>query len=187
MEKKVIKLTESDLHKIVENTVRKLVSEAIDPVSKIQALIQQANEAYHQAAELQGGGEWPLMDKEGSPYGLSKDIILDGRGYINIPFNSGAYGSYSPERIRVITKAGGKIRIIKGDGLEPGWKYASKLLKQIINDAQIGNGYFQNYNPSWEDADTPEDYKANRQSLRNMNKQIGLRANTGMDYITKRY
>lgn len=187
MDKEIIRLTESDLHKIIENAVRKLVNEAVDPVAKIQALIQQANEAYQQAKEIQGGDEWPLMDKEGTSYGLSSDIRLDGRGYIIIPFNGGRYSSYQPERIRVITKAGGKVRIIQGDYWDEGWKDAKKMLNKIIKDAKIGIGYFHNYDPNWEDANNPDEYKANKKALKDMNKQIGMKSNSGMDYITKRY
>ena len=41
-----------------------IVNEASDPISKIQSLISQANEAYHSACEEQGDRDWPLMDKE---------------------------------------------------------------------------------------------------------------------------
>jgi hypothetical protein len=172
---------------LIESVIRRCVNEAIDPVAKIQEFIQQANAAYHNALEVQDNDEWPLMDKEGTPYGLKGDIKLDGRGYIIIPFTSGAYGGYEPVKIRVLTKAGGRIRIIQGDYMEEGWKDARKMLKQIIRDAQTGNGYFQNYDPNWESADTPEEYKANKAALRNMNKQIGMKANSGMDYISKNY
>ena len=185
--KKIIRFTESDLHNIVMESVRRCMNEAVDPVAKIQALIQQANDAYHHALEVQGESErWPLMDKEGTPYGLTSDIKLNGSGYIIIPFN-GAYGMYTPEKIKVLTRASGRIRIYPGDYMDNGWKDAAKMLKQIIRDAQIGNGHFENYDPNWEDADTPEQYKANREALRAMNKQIGRKSNSGMDYISKGY
>lgn len=185
--KSILRLTESELKGLIRESVISIVSEAINPITKIQELIQQANAAYHNALEVQDNDEWPLMDKEGTPYGLKGDVKLDGRGYIIIPFTSGAYGGYEPVKIRVLTKAGGRIRIIQGDYMEEGWKDARKMLKQIIRDAQTGNGYFQNYDPNWESADTPEEYKANKAALRNMNKQIGMKANSGMDYISKNY
>lgn len=181
-------LTESELKQVVKEAAMKIITEmAADPTIKIQQLIQQANDAYHHALEVQGESErWPLMDKEGTPYGLTGDIKLNGRGYIIIPFN-GAYGMYTPEKIKVLTRAGGRIRIYPGDYMNNGWKDAAKMLKQIIRDAQIGNGHFENYDPNWEDADTPEQYKANREALKAMNKQIGRKSNSGMDYISKRY
>lgn len=186
--KSILRLTESELKGLIRESVISIVSEAINPIAKIQELIQQANAAYHNALEVQGASEkWPLMDKEGTPYGLSGDVRLDGRGYIVIPFTSWSYGGYSPERIRVLTKAGGKIRVIQGDYMESGWKDARKMLNQIIRDAQTGNGYFQNYDPNWESTDTPEEYKANKSALKAMNKSIGMKSNVGTDYITKNY
>lgn len=180
-------LTESELRQVVREAAMKIITEIADPTVKIQQLIQQANEAYHQAIEVQGETQWPLMDKEGNPYGLTGDIRLDGRGYIVIPFNGGSYSPYSPEKIKVLTRVRGRVRIYPGDYMNNGWKDAAKMLKQIIRDAQIGNGHFQNYDPNWEDADTPEQYKANKEALRGMNKQIGRTPNAGMDYISKRY
>ena len=165
------------------------LNEAIDPTSKIQALIQQANDAYHEAVEMQGGDEMPLMDKYGTPYGLSGDIRLDGRGYVIIPFaNGGSYTEYSrPIKIRVLGKVGGKVKVIQGDYFNEGWKDVKKILNKIIKDANIGNGMFKNYDPNWETSETPEEYKTNRQSLRNMNKQIGRNASSGMDSLGKNY
>ena len=163
------------------------LTEAVDPIAKIQSFIDQANSAYHQAVETQGGEECPLMDKEGTPYGLSSDIKLDGHGYVIIPFNGGKYSSYQPTKIRVLTKVGGKIKVIQGDYYEEGWRDVKKMLTRIVKDAQIGNGNFQNYDPNWENAETPDEYKANKEALRSMNKQIGRRANTGLDYINKGY
>ena len=186
--KKVIRLTESDLHNIVMESVKRCMNEAVNPVAKIQALIQQANEAYHNADEIQGGTEWPLMDREGMPYGLSSDIKLDGRGYVIIPFNGTSYSEYSePVKIRVLQKVGGKIRIIAGDTWTEGWKDVSKMLKRIIKDAHIGIGNFQEYDPNWESADTPEEYQANKAALRDFNKKIGRRASSGMDYLGKSF
>ena len=39
--------------------IKTKLNEAADPVAKIQALIQQANEAYHNADNEHGGTEWP--------------------------------------------------------------------------------------------------------------------------------
>ena len=187
-DKKLIRLTESDLHAIVKNAVRKLVNEAVNPLDKIQALIQQANEAYHSAAEKQGGDKWPLMDKEGDAYGLSGDIKLDGRGYVIIPYNGWQYGGHSePVKIRVIQRVGGKLRVIQGDAWDEGWKDVRKMLLGIIKDAERGNGYFENYDPNWESSDTPEEYKNNQSALKAMNKQIGRKASTGMDYLSKSF
>lgn len=185
-ENKPTQITEQQLHKMINEAVKRLLSEAYNPLEKIQALIDQANQAYEQAKETQGGDQWPLMDKDGTPYGLSSPIKLDGRGYVIIPFNGTTYSEYSsPERIRVITKQGGKIRIIQGDYMEEGWKDVARKLKQIVKDAQIGIANFQNYDPSWETPETMDDYKASKEALRQHNKMSGRRANTGMDYIQK--
>ncbi len=162
-----------------------MLSEArIDPVQKIQALIDQANQAYQQTKETQGETEWPLMDKEGETYGLKGDIILDKRGYIIIPTDGGAYGNYAPQKIRVLTKSGGKVRVIQGDYFEEGWRDAAKILKQIIRDAEIGNGHFREFDPAWEDSQgDKEQMKANKAALRQMNKNIGRKSNAGFEYL----
>lgn len=187
--KQIVRLTESDFHQFIHAAVRKALNEAIDPVAKIQALIQQANNAYHKAQQAQDGDEWPLMNRNGEIYGLSGDIRLDGRGYITIPFTAPhRWSEYaSPEKIRVLTKAGGKIRIIQGDYFDEGWKDAAKYLKKIIKDAEIGIGYFQNYDSSWETASSPEEYKANHSALKDLNKKIGRNVSTGKEYIEKSY
>ena len=183
-----LRLTESELKQVVREAAMKIITEmAADPTINIQQLIQQANDAYHHALEVQGKTErWPLMDKDGTPYGLTGDIKLDGRGCVVIPFD-GAYDVYTPEKIKVLTRAGGRIRINQGDYMNSGWKDAAKMLKQIIGDAQIGNGHFEKYDPNWESAETPEEYKANKEALRGMNKEIGRKASAGMDYLSKGY
>lgn len=166
--------------------IKTKLNEAVDPVAKIQALIQQANEAYHNADNEQGGTEWPLMDKDGSPYGLSSDIKLDRKGYVIIPFTAWQYSDYSePVKIRVLRKVGGKIQIIPGDWYEEGWKDVSKLLKKIIKDASIGVGHFKEYDPNWENSNSKEEQTINKSALRNMNKKIGRNTTAGMDYISE--
>ena len=180
----------SEMKEIVDNFLKKNqlnknLNEALDPVSKIRSLIQQANDAYHNANDIQGNCEWPLMDKQGNPYGLSGDIKLDGRGYVIIPLNGGSYSEYQPTKIRVLRKVGGKVQIINGDYWEEGWKDAAKILKKIIKDAEIGIGYFKEYDPNWESSDSTEELKANKAALRDMNKKIGRKATTGMDYLSE--
>lgn len=166
--------------------IKTKLNEAADPVAKIQSLIQQANDAYHNADNEQGGTEWPLMDKDGSPYGLSSDIRLDSRGYVIIPFTAWQYSDYSePVKIRVLRKIGGKIKIIPGDYYEEGWKDVSKLLKKIIKDANIGVGHFKKYDPNWENSDSKEEQTANKSALKAMNKKIGRNTKADMDYISE--
>ena len=209
--KRNIILTEQDLHRIVAESAKRIIeeaskgmnmsypnvregvrerkslNEAVDPVSKIQALIQQANDAYRKAEEVQGGDRYPLMDRDGSPYGLSGIIKLDGRGYVTIPFN-GMYSEYdSPVKIRVLQKVGGKIKVINGNYWDEGWKDVRKMLNKIIKDAEIGIGNFENYDANWETANSKEEYKANKEALRNMNRKIGRRASSGMEYLEKNY
>ena len=159
---------------------RYYLNEAVNPLDKIQALIDQANSAYAQAIEHQGETEWPLMDKDGEVYGLSGSIRLDKRGYIIIPINGSPYSfkylTYGPVKIKVFTQSGGRIRILNGDYWDEGWKDARKILNNIIRDAKIGNSYFSEYDPSWED-------EGNKAALRDMNKRIGRRSNAGMDYL----
>jgi hypothetical protein len=126
------------------------------------------------------------MDKDGTTYGLSGEITLNNRGYVVIPFVNG-WGDYNETvKVRVLRKVNGKIVLIKGDYFEEGWLDVQKMLKQIIKDAKIGTGHFKNYNADWEDAESDEDFKAKRSALKDMNKQIGRKANVGMEYINKR-
>jgi hypothetical protein len=72
--------------------------------------------------------------------------------------------------------------LFQGDFYDEGWKDARKLLKQIISDAEIGAGYFKDFNPDWEMAQTSDERKANVASIRNMNKRIGRKSSTGIEY-----
>ena len=181
------RLRENKLKQIISKTVNKvLINEAMDPVAKIQNLIQQANDAYHHASDIQDNDKWPLMDKEGNPYGLSSDIKLDGRGYVVIPFNGGSYSGYDPTKIKVLSKIGGKIKIFKGDYFDEGWKDASKILKKIIKDAEIGISNFKEYDPNWETSDSSEELKAHKAALKDFNKKIGRKSFVGMDYLSEK-
>jgi len=184
MEKKIIRLNESQLRNIVAESVKTLIREATDPLEKINMFVDQANEAYREAEECQGGDEHPLMDADGNCYGLTGKIRIDGRGYIIFPFN-GFANMYEPQRIRIISKAGGKIRILQGDYYTEGWRDAAKLLKSVIKDAKRGIGYLEKYDPNWEYSETKEEYKQNMASLKNMNKSIGLKSGVGSEYISK--
>lgn len=166
--------------------IKRKINEAVDPVSKIQTLIQQANEAYHNADSEQGGTEYPLMDKHGDIYGLSSDIKLNGRGYIIIPFTAPSYSNHSdPVKIKVLSKVGGKIKIFQGDYFEEGWKDASRLLKSIIKDSDIGIGHFKEYDPNWENSDSKEEKTNNKSLLKAMNKKIGRNVSAGMDSVSE--
>lgn len=206
---KNITLTESALRKIVKESVRKILSEstrfeaglsddevnegclreAKDPTAKMQALIQAANKAVMDAKSACENNE-PLMDRDGELYGLSGEIRLDGRGFIIFPYTqSGCYGrSYSsPERFKVLSKKGGVITVVNGDSFDPGWRDAQRELKRIIADAKRGVEDFMGYDPNWEDSNSPEEFKANKKSLRDFNKKIGARADRGSEYLNKNY
>ena len=184
----VLEMTIGQLKDVINESVENVLQEAADPTVKIQALIDQANEAYNKAKEAQGGDENPLMDKEGTFYGLSSPIRIDGRGYIIFPYSSKcSWSDYTPQKIRVLTRAGGRIKVIQGDYWDEGWKDARKLLNAIIRDANTGTYHHQNYNPDWEDAETKEDFAEKKAAMRDFNKQAGLRAGTGLDTINKRY
>lgn len=144
----IVRITERDIRTIVMEGVKKVLNEISDPVSKINAAISLANEAFEEAKKYQED-DMPLKDKDDF-FGLTAPIVLDGRGYIHFPFKS-AYGSYQPERIRVLTKAGGKVKILNGDYFEEGWNDAKKLLKKIIKCAKKGNDHFRDYDPNDED------------------------------------
>jgi hypothetical protein len=184
MIKNTIRLTESDLHNIIKESVNKILREGVGiedspVVRRIQELIDSANDAFHNAKEICDDNRC-LMDKnEDVFYGLRADIYLDGRGYVNIPFDN-YEGTIS---IKVIKKLRGKIVLNKGDLYTEGWDDVKKLLKKIIRDAEIGIKHFQGYDPNWETSESPEELKANRQSLRNFNKSIGRKSNAGMDYL----
>ena len=177
--KRKIRLSESDLHRIIKESVKKVLKEGkvVDYKERIMSLINDANNAYNNAVESQDGSDMPLMDKKGNFYGLSGQITLDRNGYVTIPFQGMQFGDYEyPEKIRVLKKVNGKVCLIKGDYNEEGWRDVQRMLKNIIRDAQIGNGYFTNYDPAWEDSETREDYEMNRSNLRDMNKKIGRNA-----------
>ena len=163
---------------------RTILIEAVDPVAKIQQLIDAANQAYQNALKSQNmDEEEPLMDKDGDTYGLSGEIKLTGNGYIIIPLRS-YFGNLGAEKIKVLTKQGGKVKLFNGDFYDQGWKDAKKILNNIIRDAEIGSKHFQNYDPSWED-DTDTPYSERMANLKAHNKSIGRNANAGRDYITK--
>lgn len=181
-------LKESDLHRLIKESVKKYINESINPVNKIQQLIDAANNAYTNALQEQDGYKYPLMDKRGKSYGLSGEITLNNRGYVIIPFFDGSngWGDYSDTvKIRVLRKVDGQMRIIKGWAMEEGWTDVQKMLKQIIRDAQIGNEHFKNYDTSWEEADSDEELEKNRTALKDMNKKIGRNSKAGMDFINK--
>lgn len=184
-----INLTESRLRQIVAESIDNVLIEAKDPTSVINALIQSANEAVLKAVE-ECEDNYPLMDKNGELYGLNGEIKLDGRGYIIFPFTQLNYGSQSysrPERIRILTKEHGMLKLVHSDYWTEGWEDAKKILKCIIKDAQRGISHFNLYDPSWEDSETPEEFKSNKEQLRNFNKTIGRKADTGMSYLQKKY
>lgn len=184
--KQRIRLSEGQLNRIIKESVRQVISEAVNYSEKIQQLIDAANNAYTEALNFQDGDDCPLMDKKGNSYGLKGQITLDKRGYVTIPFfdYSRGWGDYSsPEKIRVLKIVNGQTQIIKGDEWELGWSDVQKILKRIIRDAQIGNEFFKNYDSSWEDSSSREEFNLNRSNLKDMNKKIGRNANAGMDYL----
>lgn len=186
--KQVVTLTESDLHRMIKESIKQYIQESINPVDKIQQLIDSANNAYAEALKIQDGNDYPLMDKRGKSYGLSGEITLNNRGYVIIPFFDGSngWGDYDDTvKIRVLRQVDGQMRIIQGWAMEEGWRDVQKMLKQIIRDAQIGNEYFKNYDSSWENAESEEEYNSNVNSLKDMNKRIGRNNKVGMDYINK--
>lgn len=184
MIKKTVRLNESDLRNIINECVNKVLKEGVDfesspLIKKIQQLINDANNAYNNAKETCGDDRCLMGRNEDSFYGLRSDIYLDGKGYINIPFNE----YEGTVRIKVIRKLNGKIVINKGDYYTEGWDDAKKMLKKIIRDAEIGIKHFQGYDPNWEYSDSPEELKANRNALKQFNKSIGRKANLGIEYL----
>lgn len=173
---KRIRLTEANLRRIVTEATMRILREARDPMANINALIGQANEAYQSLVDEFGHG-YLLMDREGNSYGLKGNIRLDGRGYIVIPFDD-PYGVYTPERIKILTKAGGRLRIIKGDWGELGWSDAKKLLNNIIKDAERGLGHLRDYDPNWEDEDS---YPDGKQMIKDFNKSHGFKVGANMN------
>lgn len=150
-----VRLTESQLNRIVKQSVRKILKESIDPLEKIIKLIDEANDAYANAAKITEDDE-PLYDKKNNlHYGLKSKITLDKRGYVTIPFQStiGKYGGFysSTEKIRVVGKSKGKTKILNDVITGDGWNYVKALLKQIIKDANNGIYLFQNYDPNIDD------------------------------------
>ena len=185
MKKQIVRLTEGDLHRIIKESVNNILNEAKDPLMVIKPLIQQANDSVMQAKQYCDGDEYPLMDKEGNTYGLKGEIILDGRGYIVFPFID-VYSNYSSvEKIKVLQKIKGIVTLIKGDYFNEGWIDAKKMLKKIINDAQRGIEYFKGYDSSWENSESNDDFRGNIENLKQFNKRIGRKSNTGLEYLNK--
>ncbi|MBP5725094.1 MAG: hypothetical protein J6X18_16165 [Bacteroidales bacterium] len=180
--KKSIRLKEEKFYGIIKECVKSVLMETTAQ-DAVLSLISQANEAYRNAYETQGGDETPLMDKEGNSYGLFSEIYLDGRGYIVFPFAKTAFGEHNGvEKIRVFAKKNGKILLFNGDYFTEGWKDAKKLLKQIVRDSEIGTKHFKGYNPDWENSETPEEKAANKTAIRNFNKEIGRKVSVGTEY-----
>jgi hypothetical protein len=71
-----IKITESKLKQIISESVKRILNEERNPLSKIQDLIQQVMDIYNQAKQEQDGDNYPLMDREGNSYGLKGNIKL---------------------------------------------------------------------------------------------------------------
>lgn len=85
--------------------------------------------------------------------------------------------------LKLLKQVNGKIVLNKGDFYTEGWDDVKKLLKNIIRDSEIGIKHFQGYDPNWEYSESPEELKANKNSLRQFNKSIGRKANTGIEYL----
>lgn len=187
MAKNIIRLNESQLHSVIKEAVRQVLGEAKnDPIRMVQQIIDEANKAYREASNRQDGETYPLMNSDGESYGLSGDIRLDKRGYIVFPF-VGLTDSYKATKIRILSKSGGIIRLLRGDYYNEGWNDASSMLKSIIKDAMRGIKHFEQYDPNWESADSKEEYRQNKKNMQAMNKNIGLKSKTGTEYISRNF
>lgn len=181
--KKIIKLKESDLHKIIKESVNRILNEERNPLSKIQDLIQQVMDIYNQAKQEQDGDNYPLMDREGNSYGLKGNIKLMKNGYITIPLIYELGKQEEIVKIKVFSQRQGKVVIENGDYYSEGWKDAKKILNKIIKDANISSNYFKNYDPNIEYSNNNDEYKKNKSKLQDFNIQIGRNKNAGIDYI----
>ena len=179
-----IRINETRLKQIVTESVNRVLNEAVDAVERVTSLIDTANNAYEDAAEYTGDC-MPLVDKDGDSYGLVQPIALK-RGHVVIRYND-PYRKHMDMDVRVLAKQNGKIVIVNGDFWDEGWKDVKKELNRIIKDAERGRKDFQGYDPNWETADTPEDFKANRTSMEKFNKSIGVTPKRGVELIKKNY
>lgn len=171
-------IRENRLNRIISEAVRKVINEGTSVVDKFSELVNSANEAYRRNVE-EFGGEMSLMDREAECYGLSSDIRILGNGYIVFPFTGWQYSAYGkPEKIKIFTKAGGKVKLYK-DELHYSYDYrdAKKLLKQVISDADRYRKDMEGYDPNWEDKED-----GNPKAIRDFNKSIGVRAGARKPY-----
>ena len=175
-----IRINETRLRQIVTESINRALNEAVDAVERVTSLIDTANKAYEDAAAYTED-TMPLVDKDGDSYGLVQPITLK-RGHVIIRYND-PYRKYMDMDIRVLAKQNGKTVLVNGDFWDEGWKDAKKELNQIIKDAERGRKHFQGYDPNWEEADTPEDFKANRERMEKFNKSIGVKPKRGVDLI----
>lgn len=176
-------INENRVNRIISESIKKVLNESVDVVSKVKELVDAANKAYIDAFET--CGLFPLIDKEGDSYGL-KDEIVFSRGRVIIMY-SDVYNKHMNMNVKVLAKQGGEVKLIKGDYMTEGWNDIKKALTQIINDAERGKQHMQNYDPRWEEAETPEEFSANKEKMKGFNKSVGMRANTGIDQISKKY
>jgi hypothetical protein len=185
MEKRqIIKINENKLQHIIMESIKMVLNESTNVVETVNDLINAANQAYIDAVNFTGD-KYALMGKDGISYGL-KELVALKRGRVIITYDD-IYNSHIDMNVKVLEKRNGKIYIINGDYFDEGWKDVRKELNQIIKDAERAKQHMQNYDPNWEDADTLEDFKANKAKMKNFNKSIGLKADTGLDQIRNNF
>ena len=170
-----IRLTESQLHKVIKESVRKIMTEmsSNNVVEKVQQMIDKFNDEYNSVVQEYGeSSRESCLNKDGNWYGFSKPIYIKGNGYIVFPFMKDAYGIYKPMQIRTFTKAGGKIRYYKDESYyDEDYRDALKLIKTSIEDLERGKKHLEGYDPNWEDNDNPNGEK----NIKSFNKSIGIK------------
>lgn len=168
-----MKFNNRKLQQIIKESVLEHLNEGIDVRAKIEALIQQANDAYEQNIDF---GKECLMSNQGGVYGLNGPITLDNKGYVDFPFKKLPYtnGTPDPEKIKTFVCKNGKCKYYKD---EFHWDYdyrdTIKLLKQVIKDAQRFKQHMEGYDSNWED-DNP-------QAIKDFNKSIGIQKDYRMN------
>jgi hypothetical protein len=176
----------TNIDNIITESINKVLSEALcgeaslpanamkgqNIIAKIQNLIDQANNAY-QEVYTEYGDNMCLMDKNAEIYGLSGKIVLSKNGLIKIPMvdNYNFYTDHKLQAIKVFTKIGGKYTFYKDELGGEDWRYAKKILANIIADAKRFKEDMAGYDPNWEDPN-----EGNPQAIRDFNKKSRVKA-----------
>lgn len=165
MKKTLIKITENDIHRMVEDAIGRYLNESINEMPSLP--LSQVQDRYGLFAKLQNyiakmnekknaiikdyGDSTTCLDKDGEFYALTGDIKLQNNGSVIIQTEHGL------DKYRALTKAGGVWKKCAGDYYNGGFNEALQTLKRINKDLDRYIYDIQNYNSDWDDRDNMND------------------------------